>query len=152
MTFDLNHMGRLMHESWTATKRAQGFHGPDAPHIWFPSKGTHIEGWELHCPEPQNCRFYHPDLIPWEDLPAKQQDVNLHASDAVLPYLQEQMDDALAKARADAAVLRETVRRDAEVWGAVQKVRNMHGEIVMSPTLAKDRQEACEQALEGSSQ
>ena len=75
-----------------------------------------------------------------------------HAFDAVLPYLQAHVDNALAKARAGAAVLRETVRRDAEVWRIVQNVRNMSGEIVMSPTLAKDRQRACEQALEGSSQ
>ena len=53
-----------------------------------------------------------------------------------------------AEERIQFAVLRETVRRDAEVWSSMQKVRNLDGEIVMSPTLAKARQEACEQALE----
>ena len=26
---DREHVGRLMHESWTRTKRTQGFHGPN---------------------------------------------------------------------------------------------------------------------------
>ena len=96
MEIDLNHMGRLMHESWTATKRAQGFHGlgdtcakcfDAAPDEYPFGAGTALR-----------CSKFHPDLIDWSLLPAEQQDINLHAFDSVLPYLQEQMDEALKTA------------------------------------------------------
>ena len=138
MGIDLNHMGRLMHESWTATKRSQGFHGPGdtCTQCFAAASGDYPFGAGTIL----RCSKFHPDLIDWSLLPVKQQDINLHAFDAVLPYLQEHM-------RTNVAVLHETVRRDAEVWRTIQNFRNVHGEIVMSPTVAKDRQEACEQAL-----
>jgi len=71
---DREHVGRLMHESWSRTKRAQGFHGPDD---YCPS----CEGDLL-------CEVRHADLIRWDDLPEKQKDINRHAFDDVLPYFE----------------------------------------------------------------
>lgn len=61
-------IGRIMHESWTRTKRAQGFHRMDSTTL---------------CPK---C---HADLVDWDELPQKQKDINLHAFDDVLPVLTE---------------------------------------------------------------
>lgn len=61
--------GRIMHESWMRTKLAQGFHRtPPRPEL------------ERNCP----CPKCHADLIPWDELPEKQKDINRHAFDDVL--------------------------------------------------------------------
>ena len=62
-------VGRIMHESWARTKRSQGFHHPAAMG----------HGVTAH-----PCPTCHPDLVPWEELPEKQKDINRHAFDAVL--------------------------------------------------------------------
>lgn len=87
-------VGRIMHKTWTETKRSQGFVGP----------------FDI-CPEtnlPHNARFhsehkckFHADLIPWEDLPEKQKDFNRHAFDAVLTEIRRRA--ALAEGEAQTA-------------------------------------------------
>ena len=83
-----------MHESWTRTKRAQGFHGahdnclpPKYPPVYcygIPSDEYPFgAGTSLRCPK------FHPDLIPWEELPQNQKDINLHAFDDVLAEINQ---------------------------------------------------------------
>lgn len=72
-----NDVGRIMHESWSRTKRAQGFHGPDekCPRwVTCPTTGSN----------PVRCGKFHPELIPWDELPQGQKDLNLHSFDDVL--------------------------------------------------------------------
>lgn len=65
---DREWVGRIMHESWSQTKRKQGFHH------------------DRECPRSgmYRCDKCHADLIPWDDLPEAQKDINRHALDAVL--------------------------------------------------------------------
>jgi len=87
---DKDTQGRIMHESWTQTKRAQGFHGPreycnTAIEL---DRGQHSE--YTTCKVVGDvCPKYHRDLIPWEQLPEKQKDINRHAFDALIAYLTE---------------------------------------------------------------
>lgn len=74
-------VGRIMHESWSKTKRAQGFHGPDEP-CTGPRFGYAVG--LAGCSKGARCGKFHADLIPWEDLPESQKDINRHAFDAVL--------------------------------------------------------------------
>lgn len=67
-------VGRLMHESWTRTKREQGFHHPD-------EIGHGITG--------PPCPKCHADLVDWDQLPQRQKDINCKAFDDVLPMLKE---------------------------------------------------------------
>ena len=69
---DRETVARKMHESWSRTKRAQGFHGP-AEGCWACSRGV--------------CGRHHPDLVLWELLPESQKDINRHAFDDVLGSL-----------------------------------------------------------------
>ena len=68
-------VGRIMHESWSKTKRAQGFHHPDE-----------VDHWRHPC---EKC---HRDLILWEDLPETQKDINRHAFDEVLAEIKRRAD------------------------------------------------------------
>jgi hypothetical protein len=72
-----------MHESCSRTKRTQGFHGPkdECGKCIGTEFGVGI-GAASNCPD------FHADLIPWEQLPGKQKDINRHAFDAVLPYFE----------------------------------------------------------------
>ena len=79
---ELDQIGRLMHESWSKTKRAQGFHGANEE-----CTGNHHRC--LPCREDYRCRRFHADLVPWEQLPEKQKDINRHAFDALLPWIAE---------------------------------------------------------------
>ena len=79
---DRETIGRLMHESWTKTKREQGYH-----HTSEPCTNPYIKCCELS--SPGNCNLVHNDLVPWEQLPEKQKDINRHAFDAVLRWMEE---------------------------------------------------------------
>ena len=86
--------GRIMHESWMRTKRAQGFHGR-----YDICRGD----GRIFCPVNADvrasvggCRYFHADLIPWEQLPERQKDINRHAFDDVLAELRRRVDAALA--------------------------------------------------------
>ena len=88
LNIDHEDVGRIMHESWTRAKRAQGFHGPGE------YCDTAIELDRGQYSEYTTCRVvgdacpkYHADLIPWEKLPEKQKDINRHAFNAVLAEL-----------------------------------------------------------------
>ncbi len=59
--------GRIMHESWMRTKEAQGFHRPPPSHAFDTP-----------------CARCHADMVPWEQLPEQQKDINRHAFDVVL--------------------------------------------------------------------
>ena len=72
---DVEGMGRIMHESWTRTKRAQGFH--------HQSECYAMDRYESNGP----CPKCHSDLIPWEQLPEGQKDINRHAFDDVRDHL-----------------------------------------------------------------
>lgn len=75
---DKEWVGRIMHESWSWTKRTHGFHGPNETctgNVYYP------------CDPPTHCTKFHADLIPWEELPEAQKDINRHAFDAVLAEL-----------------------------------------------------------------
>lgn len=68
-------VGRIMHESWSRTKRSQGFHHPsECPN------GRWVETAHGRAP----CPKCHADLIPWGNLPEPQKDINRHAFDDVL--------------------------------------------------------------------
>lgn len=80
---DRENIGKLMHESWSAMKRAQGFHGPtDACLACMPPFGgiARRKDWI-------RCSMFHADLVPWEQLPEAQKDINRHAFDAVIRSL-----------------------------------------------------------------
>lgn len=88
VNIDREDVGRIMHESWTRTKRAQGFHGPGE------YCNTAIELDRGQYSEYTTCKVvgdvcpkYHADLISWEKLPEKQKDINRHAFDDVLAEL-----------------------------------------------------------------
>lgn len=71
-------IGRIMHQSWTATKRGQGYHHPD--------EAGH--GVTSHpCPK---C---HADLVPWERLPERQKDINRNSFNAVFMEIERRMND-----------------------------------------------------------
>ena len=72
---DVEGMGRIMHESWTRTKRAQEFH--------HQSECYAMDRYESNGP----CPKCHSDLIPWEQLPEGQKDINRHAFDDVRDHL-----------------------------------------------------------------
>jgi hypothetical protein len=74
--------GRIMHDSWAGTKRAQGYHHQSECYAMdrYESNGA--------CPK---C---HSDLIPWEQLPEGQKDINRHAFDALLKALRAALDAA----------------------------------------------------------
>ena len=77
LNIDREDVGRIMHESWTRTKRAQGYH--------HQSECCAMDRYESNgaCPK---C---HSDLIPWEQLPEVQKDINRHAFDDILAWLKE---------------------------------------------------------------
>lgn len=75
-------VGQIMHESWSRTKREQGFHGPDDECTYLINCGEQGTGGPI-----LRCNKFHPDLIPWDLLPPTQQDLNLHAFDDVLDEL-----------------------------------------------------------------
>lgn len=62
-------VGRAMHEGWKRQKIANGF----ADHTFTGDQ----ENWPCNVP---TCRLpdyrHHPDMIPWDDLPAEQQAIN----------------------------------------------------------------------------
>lgn len=98
---DREQVGKLMHESWSATKRAQGFHGPS-------ESCEHYGGADKvrRCGETDpifggicRCEYFHADFIPWEHLPEKQKDINRHAFDAVLPYFEGLIQQAEQRGR-----------------------------------------------------
>ncbi len=74
---DRERIGKIMHESWSKTKRAQGFHGPN-------ETCTHPDYLKNECRHHFRCNKFHADLIPWEELPEPQKDINRHAFDAVI--------------------------------------------------------------------
>jgi hypothetical protein len=93
---DREHVGRLMHESWSRTKRAQGFHGPNDKCPLNPT-GKLIRHRTNPTPNNCVCTKQHLDLIPWDDLPEKQKDINRHAFDDVLPYFERLLADERKK-------------------------------------------------------
>ena len=72
-------VGRIMHASWSKTKRFQGFHHP---------------GEAGHGVTDHPCPKCHADLLPWEALPERQKDINRHAFDAVFLELERRMNEA----------------------------------------------------------
>lgn len=78
-------VGRIMHESWSRTKRSQGFHHPsECPN------GRWVETARGRAP----CPKCHTDLIPWDNLPEPQKDINRHAFDDVLAEIRRRADIA----------------------------------------------------------
>lgn len=69
----IDEIGQIMHESWTQTKRTQGFHHPDE---------------QGHGTTSHPCAKCHGDLVPWASLSERQKDINRHAFDAVLARIQ----------------------------------------------------------------
>jgi hypothetical protein len=86
--FDLQEAGRIMHESWARTKHAQGFHGPNEP--CTVDQASHSRSY--------GCGMYHADLIPWEELPQKQKDINLNAFKDVFAVLQPRAEAVIREA------------------------------------------------------
>lgn len=78
LNIDREDVGRIMHESWTRTKRAQGFHHPTE---------EHGPGFNKMLGIGKGCDKCHPDLILWEELSEAQKDINRHAFDDVLAKL-----------------------------------------------------------------
>lgn len=78
-------VGRILHESWSRTKRGQGFHGrhDDCPRCIPTLKRLREYPFGAGAAIGR-CGKFHPDLIRWEELPQDQKDINLHAFDDVL--------------------------------------------------------------------
>ena len=74
---DRETVAKKMHESWSRTKRAQGFHYRGEP-CAIANGSPHASALEVLCP------YYHADLVPWGELPESQKDTNRHAFDDVL--------------------------------------------------------------------
>lgn len=68
LTIDREEVGRIMHDSWRRTKESQGFHRPP--------------------PREEPCYKCHTDMVPWNELPEHQKDINRHAFDDVLSEIQ----------------------------------------------------------------
>ena len=81
LSISADDVGRIMHESWSRTKRAQGFHGRHE--ACMDCHSTAPDTYPFGAASLQRCSKFHPDLIPWEELPQGQQDLNLHAFDDV---------------------------------------------------------------------
>lgn len=73
---ELDEIGRVMHETWSASQRAQRFHGPDVRCTECDIFAQTALGGK--------CSKFHTDLIPWEQLSEKQKDINRHAVDAFI--------------------------------------------------------------------
>lgn len=96
---DREEIGRLMHEAWAATKRKQGFHGPmDMENC---EDKNYLNETDFIC----QCAYLHDDLIPWEELPETQKEINRHAFDCALLYF-----DKLITAHTEEAVAVERER------------------------------------------
>ena len=79
---DRETIGHLVHESWMKTKREQGFHYPTEFHDTYDCTYP----WEqLGLP----CDKCHADLVPWEALRKAQKDINRHAFDALIRWMEE---------------------------------------------------------------
>ena len=117
-------VGRIMHESWSRTKRAQGFHGRheactgklllrSTPCYGDLEERAKQYGHEDVTAYPfgagtgLRCAKFHPDLIPWEELPQGQQDLNLHAFDDVLAEIRRRGQGGVAAPDAPALAERE---------------------------------------------
>lgn len=83
---DRERIGRLMHESWCATKRAQGWHGPDET-CRTPVSARLLCGEGDTFDIPAWCRQYHPDIVTWDRLPAERKARAAWALDAILPEI-----------------------------------------------------------------
>jgi hypothetical protein len=115
---DREHVGRLMHESWSRTKRAQGFHGPwdKCPQTFECCSIVFVEG-EKRYMQSKSCGKFHADLIPWNELPEKQKDINRHAFDDVLPYFERLLAQEREKVREMCASVDELVQlADKHNW------------------------------------
>ncbi len=82
----VDEIGRIVHESWCKTKRAEGYHGPSDECI---AKGGASKQYRCGTPDPVfggdlRCGKYHADLIFWEQLPEEKKDINRHAADALI--------------------------------------------------------------------
>ncbi len=87
LNIDIETVGRIMHDSWTRTKRAQGFHHPAEAHVEY-RDGVEAGKWqEWQKSNRLPCSKCHYDLLPWEQLHEKQKDINRHAFDDVLVEL-----------------------------------------------------------------
>lgn len=81
-------LAKVMHESWSKTKRAQSFHGPnDACTNCDENERVRIANGIPADMAWTKCPMLHADLIPWEQLPEKQKDINRHAFDDALPII-----------------------------------------------------------------
>ena len=103
MQFDREYIGKLFHESWSRTKRAQGFHGPDEACGQSLSYRVEYNNWEtrshtakcgykeseLHDRKIENpvCIKLHSNLVPWLDLPETRRQEYLATAKAVLPEI-----------------------------------------------------------------
>ena len=82
-------LAEVMHESWSRTKRAQGFHSPKELCPTGKCKQLKVDGEVSTIPWPSaQCEFIHADLIPWADLPEEKKDINRHAFDDALPIIE----------------------------------------------------------------
>lgn len=116
-------VGRIMHESWSRTKRAQGFHGrrEDCTSDLFTMRvrcgiATGYD-YPYGAGSDRRCTKFHPDLIPWEELPQGQKDLNLHAFDDVLAEMKRRVNP-------DAAMLLARHRADVAIREAAEAYRN----------------------------
>jgi hypothetical protein len=107
---DREYVGRLMHESWSRTKRAQGFHGPNDMDNC--ADKNYVAEETFFC----QCGKLHPDLIPWDDLPEKQKDINRHAFDDVLPYFERLLAQEQERVREMCAVAVERTKSGDDFW------------------------------------
>ena len=118
--------GRIMHESWSKTKRVQGFHGPEVMGNDNEAENSHCMhgchfqvSHESHCVTFENvelcscgvddldnnpmglqkrCVYFHSDLISWEDLPEAKKDINRSViSSALLDHINAKVESLIAE-------------------------------------------------------
>jgi hypothetical protein len=91
MRISLDEVGKIMHESWTRTKRKQGFHHPKECFSDEAKKAIEIEDRSYGHFQPVGpfCSKCHLDLVTWDELPEKQKDINRHAFDDVLAEIKK---------------------------------------------------------------
>jgi hypothetical protein len=108
-------IGRIMHESWSKTKRARGYHGPHEP-CTIPN--IDCDTRRIDPPHGTRCWKFHYDLVDWNNLPEPQKDINRHAFDAVL-------ESGVLVARDELETVRRAVLAEAEraLWERAKELQ-----------------------------
>ncbi len=100
----LDEIGRIIHESWCKTMRAQSCHGLHESCNNCGGTGLETEAVCLDFAKFRPCPYFNPNLINWEKLSEQQKSAYRHAADALIergvPVKREQAEQMKADAEA----------------------------------------------------